>query len=145
MTVVDADLRRQSSVQLVKDLTQQASTLVHQELELVKLELAENAELARAELLDKGRKASAGAAALAGAGLAAMLALGTLTACLVLALDGAMPAWGAALVVGALWVLVAVPLALYGRRRITEIGGPVPRKTVQSVKEDVKWLSDQMS
>ena len=145
MTVVNSDLRQRSSVQLVKDLTEQASTLVHKELELVKLELTENVELAKAELMAKGRQAGVGGAALAGAAVAGLLALGALTAFLVLALDGALPAWAAALVVAAVWALVAVPLALFGRERIRDIGSPVPQRTVQSVKEDVAWLKEQMS
>lgn len=145
MTVVDSDLRQRSSVQLVKDLTEQASTLVHKELELVKLELTENVELAKAELMAKGKQAGVGGAALAGAAVAGLLALGALTAFLILALDGAMPAWAAALVVTAVWALVALPLALFGRERIKDIGSPVPQRTVQSVKEDVAWLKDQMS
>ena len=93
----------------------------------------------------KGKKAGVGGAALAGAAVAALLALGALTAFLILALDGAMPAWAAALVVTAVWALVALPLALFGRERIKDIGSPVPQRTVQSVKEDVAWLKDQMS
>ena len=43
MTSLDSgDLRQRSTVQLVKDLTHQANTLVHQELDLVKAELVEN-------------------------------------------------------------------------------------------------------
>jgi hypothetical protein len=145
MTVVDGDVRQRSSVQLVKDLTEQASTLVRQELELVKLELHENVELAKAELMEKGKQAGVGGAALAGAGVAGLLGLGTLTACLVLALNGAMPSWAAALIVAAMWALIAAPLALYGRRRIKAIGSPVPTKTVESVKEDVAWLKEQMN
>ena len=111
MTIVDSDVARQrSTVQLVKDLTHQATTLVHQEIELVKVELNENLELAKAELADKGKKAGAGVAVLTAAGVAGLLALGTFTAFLVLALDGVMPNWAAALCVAALWALVAVPL-----------------------------------
>ena len=92
-------MRQRSTVQLVKDLTHQASTLVHQETELVKVELNENLELAKAELAEKGKKAGAGVAVLAAAGVAGLLALGTFTAFLVLALDGVMPNWAAALCV----------------------------------------------
>jgi uncharacterized membrane protein YqjE len=146
MTIIDGDVVRQrSTVQLVKDLTHQATTLVHQEIELVKVELNENLELAKAELAEKGKKAGTGAAALAAAGVAALLALGSLTAFLILALDGVMPTWAAALCVSGLWVLVAVPLALYGRNQIQEVGTPVPEKTLESVKEDVAWLKDQTS
>ena len=139
------DLRERSTVQLVKDLTHQASTLVHQEAELVKVELSENIELAKTELTEKGRKAGVGVAAFAAASVAGLLALGTFTAFLVLALDGVMPNWAAALCVAGLWVLVGVPLALYGRTKIQEVGTPVPEKTVEAVKEDVAWLKDQTS
>lgn len=146
MTIVEGEnVRQRSTLQLVKDLTHQATTLVHQEVELVKVELNENLELAKAELAEKGKKAGTGAAALAAAGVAALLALGSLTAFLILALDGVMPTWAAALCVSGLWVLVAVPLALYGRNQIQEVGTPVPEKTLESVKEDVAWLKDQTS
>ena len=138
-------LRERSTVQLVKDLTHQASTLVHQEVELVKVEVSENLELAKAELTDKGKKAGVGVGAFAAAGVAGVLALGAFTAFLILALDGVMPSWAAALCVTALWVLAGVPFALYGRTKIKEVGTPVPTKTVEAVKEDVAWLKDQTS
>ena len=56
MTIVDGDVRQRSTVQLVKDLTHHATTLVHQEIELVKVELNENLELAKAELARRERK-----------------------------------------------------------------------------------------
>ncbi len=138
-------LRQRSTVGLVKDLTQQASTLVHQEVELVKLEVHENIELAKQELAEKGKRAGIGAAALAAAGAAVLLALGAFTAFLVLALDGVMPNWLAALCAALLWVVVAIPLALYGRKKIDEIGTPVPTRTIEAVKEDVEWLRHQKS
>lgn len=138
-------VRQRSTLQLVKDLTHQATTLVHQEIELVKVELNENLELAKAELAEKGKKAGTGVAALTAAGVAGLLALGTFTAFLVLMLDGVMPNWAAALCVAALWTVVAVPLALYGRSKIEDVGAPVPEKTIESVKEDVAWLTHQTS
>ena len=144
MTTIDGDVVRQrSTVQLVKDLTHQANTLVHQEIELVKVELNENLELAKAELAEKGKKAGAGVAVLTAAGVAGLLALGTFTGFLILALDGVMPNWAAALCIAGLWALVAVPLALYGRNKIQDVGTPVPEKTIESVKEDVAWLKHQ--
>ena len=138
-------LRERSTVQLVKDLTHQASTLVKQEAELVKVELSENVELAKAEMTAKGKKAGVGVGAAAAAGIAGLLALGAFTAFLIIVLDDVMPTWAAALCVTALWVLVAVPLALYARTKIQEVGTPVPEKTIESVKEDVAWLKDQTS
>ena len=138
-------LREQSTVQLVKDLTHQASTLVKQEAELVKVELSENVELAKAEMTEKGKKAGVGVGAAAAAGIAGLLALGAFTAFLIIVLDEVMSTEAAALCVTALWVLVAVPLALYARTKIQEVGTPVPEKTLESVKEDVAWLKDQTS
>ena len=144
-TVPTSNFRQRSTVQLVKDLTHQASTLVHQEAELIKLELVENVELAKAEMADKGKKAGLAVGALAAAKLAGMLALGTLTSFLILVLDGVMPNWAAALCVTLLWALVALPLAVYGRNKFQDVGTPVPEKTLESVKEDVAWLKDQTS
>lgn len=146
MTIVDSgELRRRSTLQLVKDLTQQATTLVQQEVELVKVELQENVELAKAEMAEKGKRAGIGVATLAAAGGIGLLALGALTAFLILALDGVMPNWAAALCVTGLWAVVAAALALYGRQELRQAGTPVPAKTLESVKEDVTWLRDQMS
>lgn len=144
-TVERRELRERSTLQLVKDLTHQASTLVHQEVELVRVELAENVELAKNEIAEKGKQAGVGVAAFAGAGTAGLLALGALSAFLVLALDGLMPSWTAALCVALLWVAIGIPLALYGRRKFEKVGAPVPEQTIEAVKEDVAWLKDQMS
>jgi uncharacterized membrane protein YqjE len=122
--------RERSTGALVRDLSQQASTLVRQEVALAKTEMAE-----------KGKKAGLGAGLLAAAAVAALLMLGALTAFVVLALDEGMPAWTAALVVTVLWGIVAAALALVGRSKLDEMGKPlVPEKTVETVKEDLEWL-----
>jgi putative superfamily III holin-X len=129
MTTAEHDTRSQSTAELVKQLSRQASVLVRQEILLAKTEMRE-----------KAVAASPSAAAFTGAGIAALLALGALTAFLILALDRAMPAWAAALCVTALWALIAVALAVYGREKVRELGKPVPEKTVETLKEDIEWL-----
>ena len=121
-----------STGELVKDLSNQVSLLARQEIELAKAEMAE-----------KGRRAGLGLGLVAAAGVSALLALGTLTACVVLALDGAMPAWLAALIVALTWSVVAAILASVGKQKMEQAGTPVPEQTVESVKEDIKWLRDQ--
>ncbi len=146
MTSVESGkLRHRSTLDLVKDLTNQASTLVHQEVELVKLEVRENVELAKVEMAEKARTAGTGVAFLTAAAVAGLLALGTLSAFLILALDGVMPNWAAALCVAALWVIAGCVLAVVGRRKIDEIGTAVPSRTIEAVKEDVEWLKHQTS
>jgi type IV secretory pathway TrbD component len=144
-SVSGGKLRQRSTLELVKDLTHQASTLVHQEVELVKLEVQENVELAKSEMSEKAKTAGTGVALLAAAAVAGVMALGTLSAFLILALDGVMPSWAAALCVAAIWVVAGLVLAVYGRKKINEMGSPVPSRTIEAVKEDVEWLAHQKS
>lgn len=127
------DLRDQPLGELMKRLAEETATLVRQEL-----------QLARAELAVKGRKAGVGAGMLSGATAAALLALGAFTAFLILALDGVMPNWAAALVVAAAWAVVAGILALFGKEKLEESGGPVPEQTKQSIEEDLEWARTQV-
>ena len=122
------DLRGTSTGELVKGLSEQTSTLIRQEL-----------DLAKAELSEKGKAAGSGAGMLSGAGVVALLALGALTACLVLLLSEAMDAWVAALIVSAVYAGIAGVLAIAGRGRLREGMPPAPEQTVESVKEDVQW------
>jgi len=126
---VQEALRQRSTGDLVKELSQQVTELVREEVALAKAEMAE-----------KGRKAGPGAGMLGGAGVAALAALGALTAFLILVLDLAMPSWSAALIVTVLWGVVAGVLYLQGREKVREVGKPIPEKTVERVKEDVQWL-----
>jgi hypothetical protein len=144
-SVGGTELRQRSTLELVKDLTHQASTLVHQEVELVKLEVQENVDLAKSEMTEKAKTAGTGVALLTAAGVAGLMALGILSAFLILALDGVMPNWAAALCVAAIWVVAGLVLAVFGRKKINEIGSAVPSRTIEAVKEDVEWLAHQKS
>ena len=124
----DEDLKERPLGELVRRLSEQTSTLVRQEL-----------DLARAELTQKGKRASRGAGLLAAAGVAALLGLGALTACLILVLDAVMPAWLAALLVALAYAAIAAALAASGRSRLREAGPIVPERTVETVKEDLQW------
>ncbi len=128
----DADQRASSTGELIKQLSEQTSTLVRQEL-----------DLAKAELTQKGKTAGVGAGMLGGAGVTGMLALGALTATLILLLAEAMDAWVAALIVTAIWAGAAGILALAGRDRVKEGMPPAPEQTVESVKEDLQWAKTQ--
>jgi uncharacterized membrane protein YqjE len=114
--------------ELLKQLANETTTLVRQEL-----------DLAKAEMREKAGKAGPGFGMWGAAGATGLLALGSLTAFLILALDGAMPNWLAALVVCLFWAAVAGVLYLRGKRRVEEAGSPVPEKTIETVKEDVQW------
>jgi hypothetical protein len=68
--------------------------------------------------------------------------LGALTACLIAALDTAMPLWLAALIVTLLWGVIGGVLAARGRKSLQQATPPVPQ-TVETVKEDIQWAKTQ--
>lgn len=114
--------------ELVRQLSDQTTTLVRQEI-----------ELAKAEMTAKGKQVGIGAGAFGGAGLVGLYAVGAITACLILALSTAMAGWLAALIVGVVYAVIAGVLALVGKKK-TEAGAPpVPERAISSTKEDVEW------
>ena len=122
------DLRERSLGELLKQLSQETTTLVRQEL-----------ELAKAEMTVKAKEGGKGAGFLGGAGVAGLLTLGALTATVIGLLDTFMKFWLAALIVTLIWGAVAAVLALQGRNKLQEATPPVPEQTQDSVKEDVAW------
>jgi uncharacterized membrane protein YqjE len=122
------ELRERPVGELLKQLANETTTLVKQEL-----------ELAKAEMREKAGKAGPGVGMWGVAGVTGLLALGSLTAFLILALDGAMPNWLAALIVGLVYAAIAGFLYLRGKQRVEEAGSPIPEQTVETLKEDVQW------
>jgi hypothetical protein len=122
------DLRERPIGELLKQLSEETTSLVRQEL-----------DLAKAEVAQKGQQAGKGVGMFGGAGVMGFLALGALTAFFILLLDGAMPNWLAALIVALVYGAVAGVLALRGRNRVRQAGPPIPEQTLETVKEDVQW------
>lgn len=121
-----------SIAELVKQLSDQSTTLARQEI-----------ELAKAELAIKGKRAGLGAGMFGCAGIVGLYAVGALTACAILALSTAMTGWLAALMVAALYGAIAAVLALAGKTKVQEGVPPVPEQTVDSVKEGVQWTKQR--
>jgi uncharacterized membrane protein YqjE len=115
-----------STADLVRQASEQISTLVRDEL-----------TLARIELTEKAKHAGTGAGLFGAAGVVALYGVAGLavTAGVLLAL--VMPPWAAALVVTVALFAIAGILALVGRGQVKEAGSPVPQETVDSVKADV--------
>jgi hypothetical protein len=126
-------LHEQPMGELFKQLSEDLSVLVRQEL-----------KLAQAEMTEKGKKAGVGVGMFAGAGIVALLALSALTACLIAALATGMEVWVAALIVTVLYAAVAGVLALNGKNRVAEATPPVPAQTIETVKEDAQWAKTQL-
>lgn len=150
-----AALREQSLPELVKQLAEETTTLVRKELELARSEATRAGEtvvalarqelqLAKAEMAEKGRKAVPGIGMVGAAGAVGLLAAGALTAFLILALDGIMPNWLAALLVGIAYAAIGGALYYAGKARVQEAGPLVPEQTVETIKEDVGWAKTQI-
>lgn len=127
-----ADLRDEPVSDLVKQASDEASTLLRQEL-----------ALAKAEMTQKAKEAGVGAGMFGGAGYTLHLASLGLMLCLIFALATAMPAWLAALIVTVVFVAVAAALAAMGRKHIKKAGGPIPEQTVESVKQTIETVKEE--
>jgi VIT1/CCC1 family predicted Fe2+/Mn2+ transporter len=131
--VTREDLHERSMGDLLGQLSQQASMLVRQEV-----------DLAKAELRQKGKRAGFGAGLIGGGGLLALGAFGALTAALILVLATFLDAWLAALIVTVVYAAGAAALALIGKERVQAVGSPAPTQTIQTLKEDVQWAQSQI-
>ena len=117
-----------STADLVKDLSREVSTLVREEV-----------ALAKAEITQKGRETAAGIGMLSGALVFGLAAVGGSMAFFILTLDAWMPSWLAALITTAAYAVVAGMLAVRGKRQVSMASPPAPERTIESVKEDVRW------
>jgi uncharacterized membrane protein YqjE len=119
--------------ELVSQLTTDLGQLTRQEL-----------ALAKAELQTEAKKAGKGAGMLGGAAFAGWMAALFLSLTVMWALDEAMDLIGAALIVAAVWAVVAAVLATTGRKELHDVN-PKPDQAVESLKEDAKWLKTRKS
>jgi hypothetical protein len=118
--------------ELLKELSNETTTLMRQEL-----------DLAKAEMTEKGKQVGVGAGMFGGAGIAALLGIAALTAAAIAALATAMVTWLAAVIVGVVWLAAAGVLALQGKSKVQEAAPPLPEQTIENVKEDVQWVKTQ--
>jgi hypothetical protein len=128
----DTTTQERSLADLARQLSLQTTELLRRE-----------AELAKAELRVKGKRAGAGAGMFGGAGALGLYALGALTAAIIAGIAEVLPVWAAALIVAAVYGAVAGILALRGRSQVQKATPPVPEQTVQSVKEDVRYTKQR--
>jgi len=116
--------------QMIGDISNDLSQLFRQEVELAKVELKQEAT-----------KAGKAAGMLGGAGFAGYLAVVLLSFALVFGLANVMDAGWAALIVAVIWAIVGAVLYAAGRKRLKTVD-PVPRRTVDTIKEDAQWLKN---
>jgi uncharacterized membrane protein YqjE len=124
-----AELKSESLPQLLRQLADQTTTLVRQEIDLAKVELTQ-----------KVQAAQAGAVMLGVAGVCALGALGAFTACVILALALVLPAWAAAIIVCVVYAVVALIAAQSAKHKLAGATPVVPEQTAQTVKDDIAWV-----
>lgn len=118
---------------LFADLTDDLSKLFRLEIALVKLELAE-----------KARRLGRGAVAVAAGGVLAFSAWLALMAAAILGLATVLHPWLAALIIGVLVLVIAGVLLWLGKRWL-DAQRLVPRRTLNSLREDGAWIKERVS
>jgi MFS family permease len=114
----------------IGELTSQVSEQVTR---LVRDELA----LAQIEAKGKVKHLGVGVGMFGGAGIFGFYAVGVFIAAAVLGLSTAVDGWLAALIVGAVLVVIAGIVALAGKKNLSQGAPPVPTEAIESSKADV--------
>ena len=123
---------RASFGELIQDIVSNIQGLIRSEFRLAKTEIREDAT------------ALGKAAGILVAGLAlGFYGLGFLLLTAVYALNIVLVAWLAALIVGAAVTVLAAVLAGIGYGKLKQIN-PAPEQTVDTVKEDVAWVRQEV-
>jgi len=115
---------------LIGNISNDLSTLFRQEVELAKVELKEEAS-----------KAGKAAGMLGVAGFAGYLAIVLLSFAAVFGLANVMDAGWAALIIAVVWGIIGAVLFVTGRNKLKTVD-PMPRRTVDTIKEDAQWLKN---
>ena len=117
---------------LFSELTQETASLFRQEI-----------RLARAELTDKAHQAGRGAAEIAAGAVILLVALGALAAAAILGLALVVEPWLAALIVGAVLVLVGGIVVASGLSNL-RTGNLAPHRTMGTLRDNTRWAKEQL-
>ena len=119
--------------ELFRQLAQEGSTLVRQEV-----------ELARGEIGEGVRRTATGAGWIAAGTVAAVLGLLLLIAALIAGLGDALDNyWLSALIVGGAFVLIGAVLALLAAGRLKRVSFK-PTATIETLQDDKRWAQGEI-
>jgi hypothetical protein len=124
---------QQSTGELVKQLSEQVSLLVRDEM-----------KMARLELTQKGKQAGMGMGMFGVSGLVALYGAACLLAAAIIAISGEIRAWLAALIVGLALLAASGVAAAAGRGRLRRATPPMPEKAVEGAKADVEEVRERV-
>jgi len=124
--------RQQSTLELVRGIANDTTTLVRKELELARIEIVE-AVVARVK----------GIGALGGAGVCGLIAVLFGGAAGAAALSNVMPVWAALLIVMGAFLGIAGAAGVMG---IIKMKSPplAPKETERTIEEDVRWAKEAL-
>jgi YihY family inner membrane protein len=124
--------RRRSTVELIRTIGVDLSTLAKKEV-----------ELARQEVMEGVMARAMAAGAFVAAGVLALFVVGFFGLAAAEALDGVMRPWASRLVVAVCFLLLAGIAVLFGKQRAKR-PSLTPEETKRTVKEDVAWAKRQL-
>jgi uncharacterized membrane protein YqjE len=127
-----ASSEERSTVELLRDLSSQMTTLVHEEV-----------ELAVAEVSAKGKRLGIGAGLFGASAVFLFLALASLAAAAIAALSQVVAVWLAAVLVAGGLLLIGMAIGGMALIDVRQGTPPVPQEAVASTKEDIEWLKTQ--
>jgi hypothetical protein len=119
--------------ELFSELSQEASTLIRQEV-----------QLAKAEVTRKATQAGREGAFVAAGGFVAYAGFLALIAAAIFGVAEFIPLWLSALLIGVIVAGVGYLLLQKGLNGLKEIN-PAPRRTIETLKEDKEWLKQQVT
>lgn len=116
---------------VLKDIGEGIQEIIRSEIRLAKVEIA-----------DSARRLKSSAIQFSIGGVLGIFAIGFLLLAALLGLEYVMPAWLAALILGVVLLIGASLGISRGRERLKDVH-PVA-KTVETVKEDLRWMKEQV-
>lgn len=128
-----ADIEGRSVGQLLRDLADDVTRLIRDEL-----------ALARSEASDNLHRMVTAVIAIVGGALLGLAALMVLLDAVVMGLSNHMPDWMAAVIVGGVVGLVGFILVYQGQKNLSA-GSLAPRRTAESVRKDIHLVKEQVS
>lgn len=120
-----------SIADVLQDIIANVQTIIRSEVRLAKTEITEEAT-----------KASRAAGMLAGGAVAALFTVWLLLLTILLVLATVIPMWSAALLLLVIMAVITTVLLSAGKKRFKAVHA-TPEKTIETVKENVKWVKSQ--
>jgi Flp pilus assembly protein TadB len=128
-----AETTEHSVGELVKQASEQLSTLVRQEM-----------RLAQAEMVQKGKRAGIGGGMFGGAAAVAFVSFLAFATAAIAALSLVLPVWAAALIVAGGLLVMAGVLALMGKKQVGRATPPTPEQAIRGMKADVEVIRERV-